>query len=513
MLYGPDNRPLASSTSIAVSGFGEAFEAAKRSGFRGHWWFPGLDPRDQMTSWTRETIAEKINWLYNNLGPVRQAVDGLSLDEVDTGIWPKATTLNRAFNREATNRFHESWQDARFFDTRKVENVYSAQFAIRRHIRLHGELFGQMVRPDEENPFVRMHFIPTWQVRNAGKDTEGWDEGVRSDARGLAAEFYRVVTGSQAGDYADIPAPDMLHFHDHFWVGQKRGISGLAPVARKLFTMDDVEKAMANGIHLRTMVAYAIERKEGDTGGPTIIPGVVGTEVIETPDGQKMIVQKIVNANGIETTVAEPPAGRTIKVLESNAAAEPLGFKRDILTDVAYCSLYPPDYVFSVATGALGTEVRWKVRRVQTVKNTVRQFQLIPQFLVPAYRFRTWQDIKRGLYDRTEGGIPADWFRHKMICPADTTVDIGREGRLLDERVATGKMSEEEYHGIAGNDADDVEDEHLATRERRLDKLDEINARRKKAGKTELKYEDLWPANTQAAANAAAQPADPPPVP
>ncbi len=511
MILGPDGRPAATSSPPRPRSFAGTFEAARTSGFRGQFWFPTLDAAAQMPQWTRETISRKINWLYNNIGPVRQVIDGLSLDEVDTGIWPKSASESGAFNKAATDRFHESWKDARFFDTRKVETVYSAQFAMRRHIALHGELFGQMIRPDADNPFARVHFVPSWQITDKGAKQKGWDEGVRSDDLGAAIE-YRVSTGDKENEFYDVPAGDMLHFHDHFWTGQKRGISGLAPVVRKLFTMDDVEKALANGIQLRTLVAYAIERKEGDTGGPTLIPGVVSVEEVENTNADgttsKMLVQKIVSEEGNEITIAEPPAGRTIKVLESNAAQEPLSFKRDILADVAYCTLYPPDYVFSVASGALGTEVRWKVRRVQTVKNTVRQFQIISQFMEPLYRFRVWQDIKRGLYDGIAGGVPKDWWRVKMICPADTTVDIGREGRLLDERVATGKMSEEEYHGIQGHDAGDVEDEHIRRREEREAKLDALNERRAKARppKPPLEYEDLWPANTQAAANSAAQP-------
>lgn len=495
--------------------FLNAFEAAQRGGFRGYFWFPSLDPALQMPQWTRETIAEKINWLYNNVGPVRQVIDGLSLDEVDTGIWPKARTSSREFNKASTDRFHESWQDARFFDSRQIENVYTAQFAIRRHIRLHGELFAQFLRPDENNPFARLHFIPSWQVRNSGKEKpdSGWVEGVRSDPFG-AAVMYRAQKTAQGEEFMDIPAGDMLHFHDQFWVGQKRGISGLAPVARKLFKMDEIEKLLANGIELRTMMAYAIERAEGDTGGPTILPGVTSTETVEAPDGGSIFVQKIVSPTGDEVTVAEPPAGRKIKVLESNQAVEPLGFKADVLTDVAYASLYPPDYVFSIATGSLGTEVRWKVRRVQTVKNTVRHFQLIPQFLEPAYRFRTWQDIKRGLYDGIKGGVPQDWYRAKMITPADTTVDIGREGRLLDERFATNKMSEGDYFGLQGVDAEDVDDANLELRFSREERLAELNQRLKAKGLPERTYEELWPANTQAAANAAAQPAiDTTPVP
>lgn len=507
MILGPDGQPVSSQPRSSF-GFGQAFEAAKRTGFKGYFWFPDLDAAAQLDPWTRQTIDEKINWLYNNVGPIRSVVDGLSLDEAETGIWPKATSSNRHFNKSATDRFHESWKDRRFFDTRKVETVYSAQFAMRRHIRLHGELFGMFVRPDASNPFVRIHFIPRWQIRNTGKEKagEGWVDGVRSDRWG-AAELYRVVTKADDSEWMDVPAEDMLHFHDHFWIGQTRGVSGLAPVARKLFTMDDVEKAMANGIQLRTMMAYAIERSDGDNGGPTLLPMTGDSEIeeVETPGGGKLFVQKIISKDGQEVTVAEPPAGRKIKVLESNASQEPLGFKRDVLTDTAYCTLYPPDYVFAVATGAIGTEIRWKVRRVETVKRVVRQFQIIPQFLEPAYRFRTWNDIKRGVHDKVQDGIPADWFKANMISPADTSVDRGREGKLLDERVATGKMGWNRYFGIEGEDRLDVDLENLAVREEREELLDEVNAARKAKGKEALKYEDIWPANSNVAAANAAQ--------
>lgn len=507
MILGPDGNPV-NTTSLSIGsdevGFNYAFEAAQRVGYRGYFWFPGLDPTIQMPEWSRETVAQKVNWLYNNVGYIRAVIDGLSLDEVETGIWPKATSSNPFFNKASTDRFHDSWEDARFFDSRKIEDVYSAQFCIRRHIRLHGELFALLLRPSPGYVSARLHFIPFWQVRNCGPQVDRMTEGMVSDILG-ATVTYRVATGDGPEDFMDISADDMLHFHDEFLVGQKHGMSGLAPMARKLFTVDDIERALANGIQLRTLMAYAIERADTDTGGPTMLPGVSSVEEVDTPEGGKLVVQKILGANGREVTVADVPAGRKIKVLESNQAMEPMGFKKDVLTDLALCSKYPPDYVFSFASGAGGTDVRWKIDRVQTVKNSVRQFQLIPQFLRPAYRFRTWQDIKQGFYDGIEGGIPDDWWRMKAICPANTSVDQGRMGKLLDDRVATGKMSEDDYHGTQGHDSGDVDDAILAKREEREAKLDIMNAARAKKGKQPLAYEDIWPVNTQAVANRSQQ--------
>lgn len=490
-----------------------AFESAYASGFRGYFWFPSLDPVSQMPETDRVVVSKKINWLYNNAPWVRPVIDGLSLDEVDTGIWPKAVTSSPEFNKAATDRFHESWKDPRFFDSRQCESIYSAQLAVRRHIRLFGEHFGQFLRPDETHPFARVHFIPAYQV-SAERGNERFPDAVRTDPLGAPLE-YRIRVSDTPERYETVPAADLLHFHDPFWTGQKRAMAGLAPIASKLFKLDEIQTLMANGIQLRTMMAYAIERQRDDSGGPTPIPGVVGREEVTNPDGSKTFVQQIVSPTGQEVAVAEPPAGRTIKVLESNRPDEPLAFKHDILTDLAYCTGYPPAYVFALAQGNLGTEVRWLVRRVQTVKSTVRQFQLIPQFLEPAYRFRLWQDIKRGFFD--DVGVPPDWYKAKWICPEDTSVDIGREGKLYDERLARGELSPEDYHGKTGRDASDVEDEVLATRARRHDKLDEINTARAAQNKRPLTYEEVWPATSQAAANSAfatppADPSDNPPA-
>lgn len=492
----------------------KTWEAAERYGFRGYFYFPTLDAQLQLPEYSRQAISEKINWLYNNVGFIRAVVDGLSLDEVSTGIWPKASTSSREFNRAATDRYHETWKDARFFDTRKVENVYSAQLLIRRHIRLHGELFAQLVRPDENNASARLHFIPAYQVANLQKEAADskYLDGIQLDEMG-AAKNYRVITDKTAQTYKRVPAEDMLHFHDAFWCGQTRGTSALAAMARKLFTLDDIERMTANGIQLRSMVAYAIERTTDDTGGPTLLPNVIDTEVVNNEDGTQTKVQKITSEDGLDTTVLEPPAGRSIKVVESNAANEPFKFKEDVLRDLAHCTGYPPEYVFSLAGMAQGTLVRLTMQRVKTLKDYVRQNQIIPQFLDHAYRFRTWQDINTGYYDRVGVTVPEDWYKVKFICPADTTVDIGREGALYDERVSTGKMSVETYFGLAGEDRADVDAENLRVREERDDALDALNRRRALKGQVLLAFEDIWPANTQAAANAAAQPVVELPIP
>jgi capsid protein len=451
--------------------FSAAFSAAKRSGYRGFFYFPTLDSAKQMPRATRDIINKKANWLYNNVAPVRAVVDGLSLDEADTGLWPKWTTSNPAFNKAATDAFDNECGDPRFFHAAGRESFYSAQLLIRRSIRLYGELFAQFLRPLASMLPPLCHFVNTWQCAN-GKTPlpqDKWDDGVMSDKFGRAIQ-YRFLKNDEGTAWDDVNAEDVLHLHDQFWNGQQRGMSGLACVASKLFSMDDIERAEISGTLMRTRLAYAITKKEDSDGMAPLLPGAAAVE-IDSPQGGKMIVQKITAMDDSEVDVADLPAGQDMKVIESNRASSTTEFLKHMLRGFAQTTLYPEEYVFGLAGLGQGTLVRLVQKRVQRIKNSVRQFQLRDQFCRRWVIYWTWQRIASGRFDGVEGGIPSDWWKHKIIMPADDTVDVAREGKLYDQRLADGNMSRSDYHGMQGRDAEDVEDEVIAEKVRFARKL------------------------------------------
>lgn len=470
MILGADGKPMRSFAS------GEhAFDAARRMKHRGYFFFPDLEPSAQMPRWTRVEINKKVNWLYNNVGAVRMVVDGLSLDEVDTGIWPKATTSNSKFNKAVTDDFHEQWGELKVFDLAAQENFYSAQFAIRRNIRLYGDMFGLLARPRVDGGLPAMSFVPMWGVGNANTpaDQSAWEDGVLKNAQNRAVK-YRILKTRDGKEWEDFEAQDVQHYHDAFWPGQVRGMSGLASVARKLFTIDDIEKAESAGFRLRSRIAYAITRSDEDDGAPPVLPGAGEVETVEASDGAQLEIQKIVSSAGDEVSVANLPAGYEVKLLESAKATSGGEFITSLMRDVAYSQLYPPEWVFFVSGLGAGTVFRGVQNRVQRVINSIREFQLIPQFVKPAYVFWLWQRIKAGAYE--DVGVPPDWWRRKFITPGLMTVDLAREGALFDRRLESGKMSPARYHGIQGEDDDEVEDEIIAAFIRRQRKLEEARA-------------------------------------
>ncbi|HEY4284149.1 MAG TPA: phage portal protein [Chthoniobacterales bacterium] len=466
------------------------YEAADRSDFKGFFFLPNLTPSEQMNSLSERAVTERCDFLYKNVGAVQLVVNGLALDEVGSGLWPKWISSDEAYNRFMTDSFHYANVDPRIFSADGHSDFYSAQYNIRRMIRLYGDAFGQLLRPGDRpssygSAFPSMAIYPGYIVDNAGSETpeEGWQRGVHRDILGRP-DKYRVLNKEHADGYQDVDADDLLHFHDPFFPGEIRGVPALASVVRKLFRREDIGKALANGTLARERLGYTLNKKD-DSDLPRM-PGVTESSVVKNSDGTKYTVQRIFGFD-TEDQVAIPelPTGAEIKMLESNRpGTQVMDYLDSILIEVAYTTLYPPNYVFYLAGRRQGTEVRLMLQKVKGVINSKRNFQLIPQLLNRFPRFYAWKT--RAAY---KGTIPDDWWKTKIIPPFDYTVDLGREGRLYDERMDSWKMPIDEYYGLGGWDRADVDRANFAALQERVDALNAFN---KKNG-TNFTYFDQWP--------------------
>ncbi|CAN5458922.1 hypothetical protein BH20VER3_BH20VER3_00540 [soil metagenome] len=485
-LLSTGNRPRSNS-------LGEAFEGARFGGYRGYWFLPTLDTAKQMPAMTRDQIAKKNVWCYNNIGELRAIIDGLAIDEVDTAIWPKARTSSPAFNRAVTDRFDEENKDPRSFDLRQIESCYSGQFLVRRTLRLLGDIFGQLIRPLTPGAPPRMGFLPGYQCTSQDvKDQPLLRDGIRLDARTRAADKYRFAIPksgeSETQNYVELPADDVLHFHDPFLADQIRGISTLAPVTRQMFSMDDIDKAETTGQLLRSRVAYAVENVGPDEVSLPRLPGVVDMEVVENPDGSKTVIQKVIQRDGTEVDVITPPSGMKIRTLESNRGGA-IDFRNFLARGLMHATVYPPEWILFLAGLSQGTVARVVQNRVQKIANFFRAVQVDTQYMQRWYRYWLWQRIKAGAFDGAPGGLPPDWFLHKLVYPADMSVDLGRDGRLYDDRVGRGNMSPSDYHALSGRDDEDVDEEIVdaAIRRRQL-----LQRKLEEHPEVELRYEEVW---------------------
>ena len=494
-ILGPDGQPVASTPSLnkpksATTGWRNVYEAADRADFRGFFYLPSLNPSVQQDSWTRRTIIERSDWLYKNVPAISMVIDGLAVDEVGSGLWPKWTTSEPKFNKWMTDAFHYANHDPRVFSADGNNDVYSAQYNVRRMIRLYGDCFGQLLRPAPGSTLPSMHLIPGYRVDGGPGGQTGWRDGIRTNPLGRALE-YNIIPGESpfAGDASSMTvlANDMLHFHDPFLPGQVRGMPILAAVAKRMFTREDILRALTNGTLVRERIGFAIQRKDDDE--PVMkLPGGGEIEEVANPDGSKYTVQKIFGEHvRDEVDIPEITAGE-IKMFESNRpGTQVTEFLENILRELAYVTKYPPEYLFFLSGMGQGTVARLVLQKRQALVNNVRAFQ-IGQMCHRFNVFWAWQQIANNGVPKGIT-IPEDWWKHKLLADADMSVDLGREGRLLDDRFMRGNMSPERYHALNGEDAEEVEDEVIAAAIRRHQKL---TAALKGAPGVKLDYEQVF---------------------
>lgn len=498
------------------------YEASDRADFSGYFFLPNLTPSEQMNSLSERAIAERSDWLYKNVGAVKMVIDGLAVDEVGTGLWPKWTTGEADFDKAMTDAFHYANHDPRIFSADGLNDAYSCQFNIRRCIRLYGDAFGQLLRPSPGSIMPQHALFPGYMIDNFGdeKPEDGWTRGVKRNAMGRPVA-YRVLNKEHASGYTDVPADDILHYHDPFLPGQVRGVPSLAAVCKKLFRREDIGKALANGTLARERLGYVLEfSDQSSQAGPVFVPGAREVSTVKNEDGSRFTVQKIFGFDSEDQVpIPELPKGSKMNTVESNRPGTAvMEYQDSILREVAWNEIYPPEYVFDLAGMRQGTLARLVLQKVKNVINGKREFQLKPQFINRHSVFFTWMLIRAGYFDALNIKVPEQWWKHKIVAPADNTVDIAREGRLYDERVSTNKMSISSFHALAGEDDDATEDENLAVIDRRLIKLDALNARRK----TKFTYFDMWPRTPSSGASDVAtganapspdEPVSPPAVP
>lgn len=469
----------------------DVFDSARRTGYKGMFYFPTLDIAEQMPEMTRDQIAGKINWCYNNIAPVPAVVNGLALDDVDTGVWPRPATTSPAFNAKVKDLWNQQCGFHKSFSANGENNFYSAQMAMRRAIYLGGDCFGAKLRAGEAAACPQLHLIPGWQVGNAltRLDQSQWRDGRRNNKFGRAMQ-YRVRTSNDGKQFSDYDSGDIIHFHDPFLIGQTRGMSMLSTVVRNLFSYDDIDKHETPAVLARSRVAYAIERQMGDEDGPTLLSGAREVQRVEDETtGTTLIVQTIETGDGGQVEIADLTDGKKLKVLESQKSSEAGAWMDRILRQIAFATLRPAEYIFGLAGLTQGTQVRMVQDRVQRVLNTIRDFQIILQLLEEWWPFWLWQNIKAGNLDDVRGGIPDRWWEYVVVRPRNLSVDRA-DGKLYDDRIAGGRMPSGLYVGmIYGEDHETFEDEIIRDQYRRRKRNREIAA---ELGEEEIPVEQIF---------------------
>lgn len=417
-------------------GAGGGHQGADDSRLRSYVYFPELDTRREISSYTRTEILRKVRFLMANQGIAKRGVYGLARMVAGTGLTPQATTSDRLWNSLAERAFANATESAAVFDVGGRYNFAKSQLAQLRWRYRDGDC--ATVLTSSESGRARFAFYEGHQIGNAGRlppgyDQNEWRDGVRHDRNNRATQ-YRFL--GDAASFVDVDAADVLFYCDYERGGQSRGLSILSHAINHLLDCAEITSYIKTGVKLSNQHGYWLEYPAGTTkqeqGAARRVGGNGNATTVQTNAGPVTFKQL---AGGGAIPDLQPGA-----VLKFNNSAHPhpnnLSLMEFLIRDMAWGAGVAPELMWNiVALG--GANTRFVMADAQ---GWIEEQQAD---LVRLYNARVWiytlaKEMKSGRLRRCED---PEWWKHAWIPPPRLTVDIGRDGKLHLEMLKMGAIT------------------------------------------------------------------------
>lgn len=441
------HRLSTSSTSTAFGsyGWGQGYNAADQSTMRGFVYFPQLDTRRELTSYTRTEILRRVRWLDANVGFAGRVINGLSRMVAGTGLMVRPTTDDREWNKERRALYEQRNGSAHSFDVGRRWDIYSSQRGCLRCRYRDGDIGGAFVRSAAglgQVAFVESHRIASGRV--SAEEMDRVFDGVIVD-RNNAATAYRVTGDGDA--QVDIPTAAFFYLGDYSSPGKHRTPSILHRACNHMLDITEINAATKKGIKLSNQIGYYLGQAAANSaaGIPPMGMGANPQQTIELPDGTKRTLEQILTQGG---EIPGLPPGTEIKqLLDERPHPNSAEFIRSLARDMSWSVDMAPEILWDIA--ALGSaNIRYVLADAQGFLE-VEQQNLVDSYLARHYIWDTALEIATG---RIRQPRDPQWMKHAVITPARWTIDRGRDGKLHLEELRSGALTFRRYFGWQGID-------------------------------------------------------------
>lgn len=454
----PASRPaLAAATNTLIPNHTQwgtnGHQGAEQSRSRGYIYFPQLDTRREISSYTRTELLRKARFLYANHGIAKRVINGLARMVAGTGLAPQAATKDKAWNALAEKEFAQRAESPFVFDTGGRYDFYKSQQALMRFRFRDGD--ASAILTESAAGLGRLAFYESHQIGNAlylplGFDQKLWNDGVRTDALGAATQ-YRYLDYSEEGTlgqpskFTDVAARDVIFFADYERAGQSRGLTVLAHAINNLLDTAEITGYIKTGVKLSNQYGYWIEKAAGTTGVSkfeSVGSGV--TETVAVSDTQNITLEKVYGGGQI-------PDLKPGESLKFNSASHPhpnqLTLLEFLIRDIAWGVGVSPELLWNIAALG-GANTRFVLADAQGWIEE-QQADLVRLYCQRVWTYFIAKSLKAGRLPKCQD---AEWWNCNWITPPRLTVDFGREGQLQLDQLKMGVITYSRLLGWQGQD-------------------------------------------------------------
>lgn len=455
--------PIMATAEGLYSWGANGWQGAELSGARGYVYFPQLDTRRELDSYTRTELLRRARALYRNVGLVRRIINGMARMVVGTGIIPQPTTPDEEWNTLASEAFAARYESAPVWDVGGRFNGYKQQLVMQKRRYLDGDVakvYVSSAAGRARTALYEAHQIKTMGELNGAEAR--WFDGVYVD-RNHRALKYRIA--GEGDSFVDIRSDDMVLLADFDSSGQARGATVLAHAINNILDVTEIRGFWKHGLKTTAMVGwYLAARDAAQVKGVGQVLGPHNTREVTNADGQKITVKDIVAGAGQLVDVGF----RDIKTVhDERPHPNSEALLQEIVRDIAWGSGLSPDVLWNIAALG-GANSRFVLADAQGFIDS-EQDDLFTLSIKRDWHITIAKDINTGNLREPNTG-PGTWLgKVSYIPPKRVTVDYGRDGKLMLEQLARGALGHERWFGMQGQDAREETEKELAFRAWRRD--------------------------------------------
>jgi len=328
----PRNVDHAASGPFLLMG-GSGFQAAGQDPARGYIYWPSIDTRRQITSWTRYEVARKIQFLYNHFGFVRRLVNGLST--MLGYLTPQPTTSDEEWNELAFESFMSIAGSAQVWDMAGKFDFFSGQ--LQDNISIFRDADILCVKTMGAGGRARMAYYESHQLANPPNAGVDWVDGVQIyRGRHIA---YGIKDGDDPSQITVVEAWKCIYMTRFENRGQVRALSILAACVLNMQDVIETRGFNKHAIKSQSRFGAVIETDAEATAAKTV-PGAPGSGAnVSVPIKKSDGTTAIINMEAVFTGGQTPPLapGQKMKVItDDRPSMNNQAFEEALLKDCCY---------------------------------------------------------------------------------------------------------------------------------------------------------------------------------
>jgi hypothetical protein len=427
-------------------GLGQGWNGADYSADRGYVYWPQMDSRRDLPTFSREEQLRRSRYLDANVGFAGRINRGIARMIAGTGLMVRPTTRNPEWNKLRADLFRQRNGHAGVVDLARKWDFYSMQRGLLEMRNIDGDI--GTVFTKSASGLARLSFIEAHRIANGKMSRGEMDrifDGVLVD-RNNAPVAYRVLGDDDA--QADIPAVNFCYLGTSVRPGRHRSPPICHRAINHMVDMTEMNRYLKKGAKNAARMAYYISTQAGQVQARKGLPvSPVDRTKRDTPAGKRVNVDQILDGGG---EIPDLDPGQEVRMLlDERPHPNTLGFYEHLARDISWGTDWPPEILWAIA--ALGSaNIRYLMAEGQSLTE-VGQQELIDAVLARYYLYDTCLEVATG---RLPPCPDPQWYRHEFIPPARWTIDRGRDGKLHLEMVRSGALTFRRMLGWEGLDSE-----------------------------------------------------------